>query len=102
MCASSWQPQSGEALSWGLLGYFFCVWISASNLFGLIRLAPLVPVPLKSDVTHQPDPSIEDKPSIIGIKPIKEKESWLNAKKITLPGSFSAAAEPDLYDSEDD
>jgi hypothetical protein len=41
-----------------------------------------VPVALKSDVTHKPDSTIKDKPSDLGIKPIKDNESWLNAKKI--------------------
>jgi hypothetical protein len=41
-----------------------------------------VPVPLKSDVTHKPDSPIKDKPLDLGLKPIKDKESWLNAKKI--------------------
>jgi hypothetical protein len=43
-------------------------------------LAPASPtkdVPVKSEV-----PTIKDKPPDLGIKPIKEKESWLNAKKI--------------------
>ena len=38
---------------------------------------PKEDVPVKSDV-----PTIKDKPSDLGIKPIKDKESWLNAKKI--------------------
>jgi hypothetical protein len=41
-----------------------------------------VPVPLKSDVTHKPNSTIKDKPSDFGIKPIKDKELWLKARKI--------------------
>jgi hypothetical protein len=38
---------------------------------------PTEDVPVKSEV-----PTIKNKPSDLGIKPIKDKESWLNAKKI--------------------
>jgi hypothetical protein len=41
-----------------------------------------VPVPLKSGVTHKPESPIKDKPSDLGIKPIKDKELWHNAKKV--------------------
>jgi hypothetical protein len=61
--------------------------LTSSDTSSLSKLAAIatpvkVPVPLKSDVTQKPESPIEDKPSNLGLKPIKDKESWLNAKKI--------------------
>ncbi len=55
---------------------------SSSSELAVVAKPVDVPVPLKSDVTHKPESPIKDKPSDLGIKPIMDKESWLNAKKI--------------------
>jgi hypothetical protein len=58
--------------------------LDSSSLSQLVAVAKPVEVlvPLKSDVTHKPNSTIKNKPLDLAIKHIKDKESWLNAKKI--------------------
>jgi hypothetical protein len=55
--------------------------LSSSSKLAVVAKPVDVPVSIKSDITHKPESTIKDKPSDLGIKPIKDKELWLNAKK---------------------
>jgi hypothetical protein len=40
------------------------------------------PAPIATATPATPEVTIKDKPSDLGIKPIKDKESWINARKV--------------------